>query len=113
VSCFDKYLCIRLQFYTDSASASSGEMGDWNHTLLNSAAALLPLKEAITIKLSLRYANGIFAVGLHTSDRDPISDILPPLTRTPSSGAAGSSQILLPRVFLLASHSNVSAQVIM
>jgi len=75
--------------------------------LLTSAAVPLPLKEAITVELCLRYADSIFAVGLHTSERNPISDITPPLTRTPSSSAAGSSQILLPQGFSLASHGNV------
>jgi len=38
--------------------------------LLTSAAVVLPLKEAITIKLSSKYIDGIFAVGPHTSKRD-------------------------------------------
>ena len=40
-----------------------------------------------------------------------MSDFLPPLTRTPALVAAGSSQILLPRVFPLAGHGNVPAEV--
>ena len=71
----------------------------------------LPLREAITVKLVSTHANDVFAVGLHILERNSMLDFFPPFTRTPSSGVAGSSQILLPRVFLLASHGDVSAEV--
>jgi len=76
-------------------------MGDRNLILHTSAAVPLPLK----------YANGIFTVGPHTSERNSISDFLPPLLRTPASVAVGSSHILLPRVFPLAGHGDVPAKV--
>jgi len=109
VSCFDKHPCTRFRFYTNSAG--SHEMGDWNCMLLTSAAVPLPLRDSITVELGSTYANGIFAVGTHTSEQDHMSDFLLPLTRILSSGATGSSQILLPQVFLLASHDNVPAKV--
>jgi len=78
--------------------------------LLASAAVPLPLREAITFETGSTYVNGIFAVRPHTSERDTMSDVLSSLTWTLASGAAGSSQILLPRVFPLARHSNVPAE---
>jgi len=110
-SCFDKYPCTHLYFYINSTGAC--DMGDWNRMLLASATVPLPLKEAITIDLGLRYAENIFAVGSHTSEHNPMLDILPPLAQTPAYVTTVSSQILLPRVFPLVSHGDVLAEVIL